>query len=114
MKNRISEDSYNAYEIGDRVFFRDGKDNDFKEGIITQFEGHDQFQVKRGNSEKIVSRGNLWYYKEYRVDNDLLITHRHPIDSSSPTPDTPATPIHTTANNTEKDNLPGLYTRYNQ
>ena len=41
-----------------------------------------------------MSRSDLWYYKDYRVDNDLLITHTQPTDSSSHTPDTPAIPEH--------------------
>ena len=48
--------------------------------------------------KELFSRGNLWYYKEYRVDNDILITHRQPIDSSSLTPDTPTTPEHSLPN----------------
>ena len=88
MKNKIAKNSYNDYELEDRVFFRDGKEGDFKEGIITSIDSHDKFQVKRGNSERIMYRSDLRYYKDYKVDNDLLITHRKPTDSSSQTPDT--------------------------
>ena len=98
MKNRISESSYNNYELEDCVFYRDGKDGDFKEGIITSINSHDKFQVKNGNSERIESRSDLWYYKDYRVDNDLLITHRKSTDSSSQTPNTPTTPEHSLPN----------------
>ena len=52
-----------------------------------------------------MSRGNLWYYKEYTLNDDFIISHRPTIDSPSPTP---TTPTHTTPASTNKDNLPLL------
>ena len=74
LKNWISEESYKNYDIGNKGYFRDNKEGAFRIGTVSSLERKDHFKISHCNCVRTVTRSDIKYYREYRLDEDYMET----------------------------------------